>query len=588
MEKQSGIIYIIKSKREGGIRMKKSFAFQMMIFITWIVFMPISIYTVYRAFPPPTDIDWSLLIGFTVLGLLTSTYPVVINGTPFFLLQWVSLAVFLKFGLYIEIIVFQISIIPFVYRLKLTRQSLYRIPWNSIMFFLISFFSGYIYLKFGGNIHSIDHLHIIEYGLLYIVVNIIANQLFLQLSGLLLGNKLQLFTIDDAWDYVIGCFALPMGLSLYLLGEYAGVISIVLLGIPFYMMTQLLQLYSISSKLNKELSEAAHFGHQLADQLESEETLDLFMERIPKMVEIDGLYMIDRRKQTGTLSVLRAYENGQEILKNVTHKELIESLLKHTLRTEEKVIFRKRSEWLLSSNNYLLPDTQSVLVLPLSRNQYMEGVLLLTSKKKNFFKEYQVKMLELICSYFAVSLEKARYVEKTRHSSERCGLTGLYNYRYFDEYLTKMMQELKSRNISNLSLIMLDIDYFKRINDSYGHQSGNDILCGIADTLRREIGGQGTLARYGGEEFVILLPNYSKDAALNIAEHLRRTIEAQPFEISPNLMENVNHLVVNVTASIGVSSAFEDTDEGTTLLRNADHAMYIGAKQQGRNRVAGF
>ncbi|HWI47386.1 MAG TPA: sensor domain-containing diguanylate cyclase [Rummeliibacillus sp.] len=568
--------------------MKKSFAFQMMIFITWIVFMPISIYTVYRAFPPPTDIDWSLLIGFTVLGLLTSTYPVVINGTPFFLLQWVSLAVFLKFGLYIEIIVFQISIIPFVYRLKLTRQSLYRIPWNSIMFFLISFFSGYIYLKFGGNIHSIDHLHIIEYGLLYIVVNIIANQLFLQLSGLLLGNKLQLFTIDDAWDYVIGCFALPMGLSLYLLGEYAGVISIVLLGIPFYMMTQLLQLYSISSKLNKELSEAAHFGHQLADQLESEETLDLFMERIPKMVEIDGLYMIDRRKQTGTLSVLRAYENGQEILKNVTHKELIESLLKHTLRTEEKVIFRKRSEWLLSSNNYLLPDTQSVLVLPLSRNQYMEGVLLLTSKKKNFFKEYQVKMLELICSYFAVSLEKARYVEKTRHSSERCGLTGLYNYRYFDEYLTKMMQELKSRNISNLSLIMLDIDYFKRINDSYGHQSGNDILCGIADTLRREIGGQGTLARYGGEEFVILLPNYSKDAALNIAEHLRRTIEAQPFEISPNLMENVNHLVVNVTASIGVSSAFEDTDEGTTLLRNADHAMYIGAKQQGRNRVAGF
>ncbi|WP_397539480.1 sensor domain-containing diguanylate cyclase [Rummeliibacillus pycnus] len=568
--------------------MKKSFAFQMMIFITWIVFMPISIYTVYRAFPPPTDIDWSLLIGFTVLGLLTSTYPIVINGTPFFLLQWVSLAVFLKFGLYIEVIVFQISIIPFLYRLKLTRQSLYRIPWNSIMFFLISFFSGYIYLKFGGNIHSLDHLHIIEYGLLYTVVNIIANQVFLQLSGLLLGNKLQLFTIDDAWDYVIGCFALPMGLSLYLLGEYAGVISIVLLGIPFYMMTQLLQLYSISSKINKELSDAAHFGHQLADQLESEETLDLFMERIPKMVEIDGLYMIDRRKQTGSLSVLRAYENGQEILKNVTHKELSESLLKHTLLTEEKVIFSKRSEWLLPSSNYLLPDSQSVLVLPLSRNQYMEGVLLLTSKKKNFFKEYQVKMLELICSYFAVSLEKARYVEKTRHSSERCGLTGLYNYRYFDEYLTKMMQDLKSRNISNLSLIMLDIDYFKRINDSYGHQSGNDILCGIADTLRREIGGQGTLARYGGEEFVILLPNYSKDAALNIAEHLRQTIEAQPFEISPDLMENVNHLVVRVTASIGVSSAFEDTDEGTTLLRNADHAMYIGAKQQGRNRVAGF
>lgn len=568
--------------------MKKSFAFQMMIFLAWIILMPISIYAIYRVFPPAAEMDWSLLIGFTILGLLTAAYPVIINGTPFFLIQWVSLAVFLRFGLFIEIIVFQITIIPFLYRLKLTRQDIYRLPWNSIMFLIVSFISGLIYLMFGGHIHSLNHMHIIGFGLLYVFINITANHVLLKLSGTLLGNKSPFFTMEDAWDYMICGFALPMGISLYLLGEYVGAISIVLLGIPFYMMTQLLQLYSTSSKLNKELSQAAHFGHQLADQLDSEETLDLFRDRIPKMVAIDGLYIIDRRKQTGTLSVLRAYENGQEILKNVTHKELSESLLKHTLWTEEKVNFNKKTEWLLLSSNFLLPDTQSVLVLPLTRNQYMEGVLLLTSKKKNFFKEYQVKMLELICSYFAVSLEKARYVEKTRHSSERCGLTGLYNYRYFDEYLTKMMRELKNQNISNLSLIMLDIDYFKRINDSYGHQSGNDILCGIADTLRREIGGQGTLARYGGEEFVILLPNFSKEAALKIAESLRKTIEAQPFEITPDLLENVKHLVVHVTASIGVSSALEDTAEATTLLRNADHAMYIGAKQKGRNRVAGF
>lgn len=568
--------------------MKKSFAFQVMIFATWIVCMPISIYAVYRIFPPTETIDWPLLISFTALGLLTSICPAVINGTPYFLSQWVSLAIFLRFGLFIEMIVFQILIIPFFYRIQLARQSIYRIPWNSMMFLFISFISGFVFWIFGGNIHSVNHLHIVGYGLLYILVNITTNHLLLKLSGILLGNRAPFFTMEDAWDYLICCFALPMGLSLYLLGEYVGVLAIILLGIPFYMMTQLLQLYSTSSKLNKELSEAAHFGHQLADQLESEETLDLFMERIPKMARIDGLYIIDRRKQTGTLSVLRAFENGQEILKNVTHKELSESLLKHTLTKEEKITFGRRSEWLLSTNNYLLPDTQSVLAVPLSRNQYMEGLLLLTSKKKNFFKEYQVKMLELICSYFAVSLEKARYVEKTRHSSERCGLTGLYNYRYFDEYLTKMMQQLKSRNISNLSLIMLDIDYFKKINDNYGHQSGNDILCGIADTLRREIGGQGTLARYGGEEFVVLLPNYTKEAALNLAEHLRQSIETQPFEISPDLMDHVNHLVVHVTASIGVSSALEDTDEGTTLLRNADHAMYIGAKKKGRNRVAGF
>lgn len=568
--------------------MKKSFVFQIMIFIAWIAIMPLSIYAIYREFPPTNDIDWTLLIGLTFLSLVTAYWPANINGVPYFLIQWVSLAVFLRFGLFIEIIVLQISMIPFIYRLKLPRQELYRMPWNSIMFLFVSFISGFAFLKFGGEIHTHDIKDIIGYGFLYIMVNITANHILLKLSGLLLGNRSPFFTMEDAWDYLTCSFILPMGISLYILGEYVGVISIILLGIPFYIAIKLLQLYGTSSKLNKELSNAAHFGHQLADRLSSEETLDLFITRVPEMISIDGLYMIDRRKQTGTLSVLRAYENGQKILKNVTHKELSSGLLTKTLTTEEKFVLNKCTDWEVQENNYLLPDTQSILSLPLLRNQKMEGILLLTSKKKNFFKDYQIKIFELICSYFIVSLEKARDVENAKHSSERCGLTGLYNYRYFDEHLTKMMDELKSQNISDLSLIMLDIDYFKRINDNYGHQSGNDILCGIADLLRREISSQGTIARYGGEEFVILLPNYSKDAAMNIAEHLRKSIEQQPFEISPDLIEDVSQMVVHVTASIGVSSAFEDTDDGPSLLRNADHAMYIGAKQNGRNRVAGF
>lgn len=568
--------------------MKKSFIFQIMIFIAWIVIMPLSIYGIYRAFPPTNDIDWTLLIGLTFLSLVTAYWPANINGVPYFLIQWVSLAVFLRFGLFIEIIVFQISIIPFIYRLKLPRQELYRMPWNSIMFLLVSFISGYAFLKFGGEIHTHDIKDIIGYGFLYIMVNITANHILLKLSGLLLGNRSPFFTMEDVWDYLTCCFVLPMGISLYILGENVGVISIILLGIPFYTAVKLLQLYGTSSKLNKELSNAAHFGHQLADRLSSDETLDLFIARVPEMISIDGLYMIDRRKQTGTLSVVRAYENGQTILKNVTHKELSNGLLTKILTTEEKFVINKCTDWEVQSNKYLLPDTQSILSLPLLRNQKLEGILLLTSKKKNFFKDYQIKILELICSYFIVSLEKARYVEKAKHSSERCGLTGLYNYRYFDEYLTKMMDDLKNGNISDLSLIMLDIDYFKRINDNYGHQSGNDILCGIADLLHREITSQGTIARYGGEEFVILLPNYSKEAAMNVAEHLRKSIEQQPFEISPDLIEDVSQMVVHVTASIGVSSAFEDADDGPSLLRNADHAMYIGAKQNGRNRVAGF
>lgn len=583
-----GIIYIIYllNGRKAGV--KKSFAFQLVVFMIWIVCIPLSIYTVYQYYPPNEATNWPLLAGFTALSLLTSAFPAFINGTPFFLTQWVSLALFLRFGLFIEIVVFQISLVPLLYNLKLNRNMLYRIPWNSIMFFLVSLLSGLAFLWLGGDIHSMNTVDIVGYGLLYIVVNITANHALIKISGILLGQRIRFFTIDDTWDYLICAFALPMGISLYLLGEYVGMLSIVLLGIPFYMATCLLQLYTTTNKVNKELSEAAHFGHHLADQLDSEETLDLFIERVPKMVSIDGLYLIDRRQQTGTLSVLRAYENGNQILKNATHKELSHSLLSETIKSAEKTVFCKREEWLPYSGSFLLPNTQSALVLPFCRNHQLEGVLLLTSRKKNSFQDYQVKMLELISSYFIVSLEKARYVEKAKHSSERCGLTGLYNYRYFEDYLNAQMNDLKNCTITNLSLIMLDIDYFKGINDRYGHESGNEILRGLAAVLKREVGEKGTLARYGGEEFVILLPNYTKQQALQLAEKLRQRIEMQPFEIVPDLLENVKHLIVHITASIGVSSAFEDTDNATNLLRNADHAMYKGAKEQGRNKVAGF
>ena len=163
-------------------------------------------------------------------------------------------------------------------------------------------------------------------------------------------------------------------------------------------------------------------------------------------------------------------------------------------------------------------------------------------------------------------------------------LTSILNHKSAKELILQRISD----ETKEFVLIIFDIDNFKLINDNYGHQSGNDILCGIADLLRREVASRGTIARYGGEEFVVLLPNYSKKAALKIAEHLRKTIEQQPFEISPDLIEDVSHLVVHVTASIGVSSAYEDTDDGPSLLRNADQAMYIGAKQKGRNRVAGF
>lgn len=100
------------------------------------------------------------------------------------------------------------------------------------------------------------------------------------------------------------------------------------------------------------------------------------------------------------------------------------------------------------------------------------------------------------------------------------------------------MDKVNSGELDYLSVIMMDIDYFKAINDKYGHQSGNEILVGLANLLTDMVGGEGTVARYGGEEFVILLPSYSKELAMLFAENIRKEIEKHEFLVHSDLDDN--------------------------------------------------
>ncbi len=160
------------------------------------------------------------------------------------------------------------------------------------------------------------------------------------------------------------------------------------------------------------------------------------------------------------------------------------------------------------------------------------------------------------------------------------GLTGIANRRHFDEILR---QEWKRghREAWNLAVIMIDIDFFKKYNDNYGHQGGDDCLKKVASTLSNTLHRPGDfIARYGGEEFVVLLPNTDAEGAAVIAEHMRSNIEAQ--DISHALSGVAKH----VTISLGVASVAPD--DGTApedLIARADSALYK-AKAEGRNRHA--
>ncbi|MBF0379090.1 MAG: diguanylate cyclase [Desulfamplus sp.] len=159
-------------------------------------------------------------------------------------------------------------------------------------------------------------------------------------------------------------------------------------------------------------------------------------------------------------------------------------------------------------------------------------------------------------------------------------LTKLYNRRYFYSKLTEEFEKAK-RYKRDISCIMIDIDFFKKVNDNYGHHVGDDVLRNIADTIKSTCRSVDTIARYGGEEIVVLLPETNKEKAFLVAEKIRKVVEK--IEIPYDKGDNIQ-----ITISSGVSGLLSDDLEKVTdsnqLVKDADIALYQ-AKTNGRNRV---
>jgi len=161
------------------------------------------------------------------------------------------------------------------------------------------------------------------------------------------------------------------------------------------------------------------------------------------------------------------------------------------------------------------------------------------------------------------------------------GLTGAFNHRYFQNSLDQEISRCM-RNSSTISILLLDIDHFKKFNDTYGHQVGDFVLTEFAAILKDNVRKYDIVARYGGEEFVVILPETENEEALNVAEKLRSAINSAAFDD--------NRESYSVAASFGVSSAKPATEDGfkkDTFISQADQALYE-AKEKGRNRVVSY
>lgn len=165
-------------------------------------------------------------------------------------------------------------------------------------------------------------------------------------------------------------------------------------------------------------------------------------------------------------------------------------------------------------------------------------------------------------------------MEELKTASTTDWLTNLFNFNGLTELLEVEMKKAKRYNIP-LSLIMLDVDLFKQVNDTYGHVIGDGLLKDLAEVILHNVRGADIIARYGGDEFTLILPETSKAQAYLVAEKLRRKIESTTFKLS----EETN---LNITVSLGIAVHLSETDSSKSFIDRADRAMYL-AKQAGRN-----
>lgn len=559
---------------------------QMITGVIWLFTFLITAYIAYFYFPV-SEIDWFYVLFLFLIICIVMLLPIKAGGVSITLERWITIAIFLQYGLFAEFVLIQFAMFILLFSGKTSLPLTHKFFMNSIIFSVTSLVSAFAFVMLGGEIQSHDFLHVVIYSFLYGIVYALVNNVLLKLYFRLDGQPFSIFSKGVFWDYLSTLIMIPMGVALYFLNNFIGAKSLLLIGVPLLVMLIVIRRYIESNTRQHQLTYATEIGRELANKVLFDEVLETYLEKLTSIIPFENGYVVDYRSEK-SLFPLMSIEGGA-IYQQVTSIEFIEDKEEGDgLDLQKTKIYTGPKELARLKNIVFKEKMNTVMSIPIIREERTEGFLLLTSKQKNAFHHEDIQILEVLTGYFGVSLEKATLFERTLNQSKRCGLTGLHNYRYLDQTLEAFVASYYAGEIECLSVVILDIDYFKKVNDAYGHENGNVVLVKLARILEKYRKENDVLARYGGEEFVFLFPDTSKEDAIIIAEAIRKEVERTPFTIISDLDESQQSFDLHITISLGVATLPVDALVGSDLIRNADRALYIDGKQAGRNRVGVF
>jgi len=339
-----------------------------------------------------------------------------------------------------------------------------------------------------------------------------------------------------------------------------------------------------TARQSQELSIFHDVAKALTSSLDLDSILQTIMEKMAEYFRPDtwSLLMVDESKSELYFAI--AVGTASEALKNVRLK-VGEGIAGHVAKYGEKLIVpdvRADGRFAKRIDDVTQWETESIICVPLKSRLRVLGVIQLVNVDMQHFGDQESFFLQSLCDYAAIAIENARAVEKIQELTITDDCTGLYNARHL--YKTLETEVYRSSRFGyEFSVVFIDLDHFKQVNDTHGHLIGSKLLAEIGYLIKAQLRLIDFAFRYGGDEFVVLLPQTGKDSAAVVARRLRDSLRASSFCKE----EGLN---LNVRASMGLASYPHDAKTPHDIIRQADEMMYmvknstrdnIGIAQQG-------
>ena len=333
------------------------------------------------------------------------------------------------------------------------------------------------------------------------------------------------------------------------------------------------------TRLSQELTIFHDVAKALTSSLDLDSILQTIMEKMAEYFRPDtwSLLMVDEAHEELYFAI--AVGDKAEALKNARLKVgegIAGWVAKHG---EARIVpdVRRDPYFTSRADDATKWETRSVICVPLRSKLRVLGVIQLVNVDMERFKEPELFVLRALCDYAAIAIENSKWVEKIQKLTIIDDCTGLYNARHL--YKTLETEVYRSSRFGyEFSVLFIDLDHFKSVNDTHGHLIGSKVLTEIGYLIKAQLRLIDFAFRYGGDEFVVLLPQTGKDQALVVARRLRDGLRASSFCQE----EGLN---LNVRASIGVASYPHDARSAHDVIRQADGTMYM-VKNSTRDNIA--